>query len=288
MTGMLFVSSTSALSFKNDFAWPLLKGENKAFDIGVKDNENLMTNMRAIFYPGDGDNTLWNTIRTITVGVLLLFIVIAGIKFLLWAPDSEEELKDAKMNLLYLALGAFVIFAWTWVLGTALDISSIEWLSGTENSLVGRVENNIILVVLSFLKWLAFFLAVVFLIYYGYKMMSSFDEDEKLKSARTGILNVFLALMLIKIIDFIYLIAQVQDFKNQAIQLIVQISKFLGYVGGIMFVIAVIYVWFLMLTAKGDDDNIEKAKTMVKSIFTIILIILLFMLVVFQVFNDLL
>jgi hypothetical protein len=118
--------------------------------------------------------------------------------------------------------------------------------------------------------------------------MSSFDEEEKLKAARTGILNVFLALIFIKIIDFVYLIAQVKDFKNQAIELIVQISKFLGYVGGIMFVIAIIYVGYLMLTAKGDDDNIEKAKSMIKGIFTIVLIILLFMLVVFQVFNDLL
>jgi ABC-type uncharacterized transport system fused permease/ATPase subunit len=73
--------------------------------------------MKAIFYPStDADNALWIMIRTIAVGVLLLFIVLAGIRFLMWAPESEEELKDAKMNLLYLFLGAFVLFAGIWLL----------------------------------------------------------------------------------------------------------------------------------------------------------------------------
>jgi heme/copper-type cytochrome/quinol oxidase subunit 2 len=86
----------------------------------------------------------------------------------------------------------------------------------------------------------------------------------------------------------VFFIVQVQDFKSRAVELIVQISKFLWYIGGIMFVIAIMYTWFLMLTAKWDDDNIEKAKTMIKTIFTIVLIVLLFMLVIYQVFNDLL
>jgi divalent metal cation (Fe/Co/Zn/Cd) transporter len=93
--------------------------------------------------------------------------------------------------------------------------------------LVERLENNIILTVLAFFKGAAFFVALVFLVFYGWKMMKAFDEAEKLKEARIGILNVFLALVFIKIIDYLYFIAQAQDFKSRAIELVVQISKFL-------------------------------------------------------------
>jgi hypothetical protein len=58
-------------------------------------------------------------------------------------------------------------------------------------------------------------------------MIRAFDEEEKLKAARTGILNVFLALVFIKIVDYVFFIVQVQDFKSRAVELIVQISKFL-------------------------------------------------------------
>jgi hypothetical protein len=71
--------------------------------------------------------------------------------------------------------------------------------------------------VIGFLKAAAFFAAIIFMVYYGYRMMNSFDREERLKNARTGILNVIMALIFIKIIDYLYYIAQIGDFKNQAI-----------------------------------------------------------------------
>ena len=155
-------------------------------------------------------------------------------------------------------------------------------------ALLSNFENNVMLLLLSFFKGLAFFLAIIFLVWYGYKMMEAFSEEEKLQAARTGVLNVFLALIFIKMIDYLYLIAQHQDFKNQAIEFVVQATKFLGYLWGIMFVVALIYAWYQFISAGGNDDKINKAKTVIKSVFVIILIILLFMLIIYQVFNDLL
>lgn len=281
------------MSFRNDFAGPLLQWDDRAYTLDwLEDDVDLLTNMKNLFYPWEWSE-LWSFIRNVAVWLLLLFLVFAGIRFLIWAPESEEELAAAKKNLIYIAYGTVLIFATTWLLGEAwLGLESIDGVvsdwSWSWNSIMERLENNVLLTVLAFLKWAAFFVALLFLVFYGYRMMSAFDEEEKLKQARTGILNVFLALVLIKIIDYVYYIAQVQEFKNRAVELIVQISKFLWYLWGIMFVIAIMYTWFLMLTAKWDDDNIEKAKTMLKTIFTIVLIVLLSMLVIYQVFNDLL
>jgi hypothetical protein len=65
------------------------------------------------------------------------------------------------------------------------------------------------------------------LVYYGYQMMIAFDKEDKIKAARTGILNVILALVFIKVIDFLYYIAQQDSFGDEANNLILVIAKFL-------------------------------------------------------------
>ncbi len=117
-------------------------------------------------------------------------------------------------------------------------------------------------------------------------MMQAFDHEDKQKAARTGILNVIIALLFIKIIDYIYFIAQQESFGNLSMDLVVQSSKFLAYIAGIIFVIALIYAGYLYLTAGGSDDQIKKATNIIKTVFVVILMILLFLLVVFQVVKD--
>jgi hypothetical protein len=61
-------------------------------------------------------------------------------------------------------------------------------------------------------------------------MIQAMDAEDKFKEARKGILNIVLALIFIKLIDYIYYIAQASDFKNRAIELIVEVSKGMAYV----------------------------------------------------------
>ncbi|MEI7562735.1 MAG: hypothetical protein WCJ39_03305 [bacterium] len=94
----------------------------------------------------------------------------------------------------------------------------------------------------------------------GIKMMSSMDKSDKIKSARTGILNIIIALVFIKLIDYIFYIAQVPTFAVQAKQLIINIAIVLGYLAGAAFVGAIFYAGFLFMTASGNEDAIKKAK----------------------------
>jgi hypothetical protein len=119
-------------------------------------------------------------------------------------------------------------------------------------SLLDRTENNIFVVVLGFLKGFAFFLAIIMMFYYGYQMMSAFDKEDKIKAARTGILNVILALIFIKTIDFLYFIAQQKDFTTQANDLVLVVAKFLGYIFGILIVLVIIYIAFQFVTG-GEE-----------------------------------
>jgi len=117
-------------------------------------------------------------------------------------------------------------------------------------------------------------------------MMQAFDHEDKQKAARTGILNVIIALLFIKVIDYIYFIAQQESFGNLSMDLVVQSSKFLAYVAGIVFVVALIYAGYLFATAGGSDDQIKKATNIIKTVFVVILMLLLFLLVIYQVVKD--
>ncbi len=281
-----------AMNWASEFALPLLNGnkkdDEKPFDFGIKDDLPLLENLKKIFYPSAdaGNGSLWRVIRTIAVGIFLALLIWAGARFLLYS-DSEEEVKKSKLNLLYVLYGAALFFLAFWILSSALDFGSIEGVTWDE-WVLKRVENNVILFVLAFLKSAAFFVAIIFMGRYGYKMLSAPDEESKLKEAKTGILNVVLALVFIKIIDYIYFIANQEDFKSKSIEFVAQASKFLGYLFGILLVLSVIYAGYLYVTSSGDKDNITKAQTLLKSVFIATMLVLLFLLIIYQVFSDVL
>jgi hypothetical protein len=86
---------------------------------------------------------------------------------------------------------------------------------------------------LAFFKGIAFFAAIVALAVAGYRMMHAMGREEQLASARNGIINVLIALALMKVIDFVYLLAMDTTFFDQARVLIIRISRILGYAIGV-------------------------------------------------------
>jgi hypothetical protein len=57
--------------------------------------------------------------------------------------------------------------------------------------------------------------------------MVAMDNEDKIKEGKNGILNIIISLLIIKIIDYIYYVAQTPDFRSKATELIVEISKVL-------------------------------------------------------------
>jgi hypothetical protein len=55
--------------------------------------------------------------------VLVLYIVYAGIQFVLHA-DDEGKIKQAQSSFLYIMIGAALFFGATWILGSALKIGN--------------------------------------------------------------------------------------------------------------------------------------------------------------------
>lgn len=174
-------------------------------------------------------------LRTIMTGILILYIVWAGLEMLTKADDENAQ-KKARRSFLYMILGAFLVRGAVWILGTALKVGTIQGSQG----LLSNLQNNLLFQVLAFLKGFAFFYAIIMFLYYGFQFMRALEEESKIKAARTGILNVITALIVIKIIDFIFYIAQQQDFGDRLQQFVLNAARIGAYVLGAGMVLALI------------------------------------------------
>lgn len=286
-----------APSFENNFA-RFLTDETPdefgrvetVFSICVDRNLTLKQNIQNLFYPNPINPSMcsssrgwffWDIMRRLWVALLFIFFVVAGIQLVINAGDDEKR-KKALTSMVYILYGWFLFLWSTWILWDVLNIGNLQW----SEQFADRLENNLFLQVLTLLKWLAFFAAIVFLVVYGYRIMAATDQEDKLKSAKTGILNIVIALVAIKVIDYLFYIASTPAFGTDAANLILQIATVLWYIVGVVFMLSIFYLGFLLLTGRWEEDTVTKAKNIVTTIFLSGMVIFLFLLIVYQVLLE--
>ena len=140
---------------------------------------------------------------------------------------------------------------------------------------------------ISVLRALAYFWAILMIIFFGYKIIAAMDKEDKIANARRGALNVLLALAFIAVIEFIYGAASRSEFKTQIGEFLVRVATVLGWIFGASIVLMIIYAGVLLITSQGNEEAYEKAKTILKVIFVLLLTIALFMLLFYQFFGEL-
>lgn len=252
-------------------------------NLWVDRKSSLKDNIREIFFP---DMWKWwkifKTIQPIFTGLLLVFIVRAWAMFVMNA-NNEWELKKAKMNLLYIVFWTFLLFGSIWILGSVLNV----WQTNTTASDVAvATQNTLIWWVLIFLKSFAYYLAIILVVYYWFKIMQWNEKEDKIKAWRSWVINVILALISIKVLDYVYLIAQKQNFWAQASSLIASVWTALGWVLWVIVVFSLVYAWFLLVTSRWNEESFKKAKTIVRNIFLVIFIVFLFIVIVFDLVKN--
>ena len=291
-------ASAKAPSFDNNFAKYLTDSTpdqygrvETVFNICIDRSKSLMENVRNLFYPNPlvrsicGGQTsaggqLRELIRVIGLGIMFVFVILAGVNFIMDAKTDWP--KKAAISLLYISYWAFMIFGVTWLLGVVLNVDALRW----SVDLVDKVQNNLFLQILGLFKVLAFFVAILMIVVYGFQMMAAMDKEDKVKAARTGIVNVIISLVFIKIIDYVFYIAQLSDFAKRASDMIIDIAKILRYFVGFAFIVAIFYAWFLLFTSWGKEDAFKKTKSILINIFLVSLVIFLFLLLIYQIFNQ--
>lgn len=126
------VSTTSAApSFNQDVANPLTLGivanENmiSPMTLGINPNMPLRWNLYNLFSPSNDNAILWRMLRTVMVGVLILYLAWVGIEMMQKAAD-EKGLQKARKSFLYILFGCFLVWGVTRILGTALQLDTVQ------------------------------------------------------------------------------------------------------------------------------------------------------------------
>lgn len=281
--------SVGAPSFNKNFAEVIenkqMKPDEKgriewSFDRKIDRTKSIKENVIALFYP-KADGTGWqlrDLLRTVMFAVIFGMLIWTGFLFVKDANDGKE--KEYWLTVIYIIIWATIVLSSTRVLGNAINFNQ------GSKVFVSTLEKNVFFQVLSFLKAAAFFAAIVLIIRHWYRIMMAKSKEEKLEKGKTSILNVIVALIFIKGIDFIYYIAQLENFKEKATEAIWEIAKIFWRIVGSAMVLMFLYGWFKMLTDGGKGEWFAAFKKIAVSVFLSALVIFLFLLIMYQVIQE--
>ena len=278
------------ISWEPDMEWRV----ETVYDLWVDSNKSLKQNIKCLFYPnssvipGCGSSVagwkIWDLARYLWFAVLVIFLVMVGMNLLLnwWDP---EIVKTSLKSLVYIAYGSILFFWSTWILWNILWVETVEWTK----VMVKRIQwwpDSLFFEIISFFKALAFFVAIVMVVVYGFKMMAVSDQADKAKTAVRWIINIVIALVAIKVIDYIYYIAQQQNFTTQATDFIIEVAKIVWFIVWAALVILIFYSWFLFLTDQWKSDNMKKAKNIIIWVVLGAIVIFMLLLIMYQLFAE--
>ena len=268
-----------------------LTSDGSVLTTNVEKNKTLRQNIINLFYPTGNDswNEIFKVIRWITLWVMIIFIVWAWASLLI-NRDSKDTSQSLK-SLLYIMLWWIFIYIANWLFGSVFNFSGGEIVSGDEQG-IWWVTNKLIwngsvlFRVLSAIKAAAFFLAIIMIVVTWFKVISAWD-GEKWKKLVKWIVNVVVALLVIKWVDFIYyMAADSQNFVQNAANFIINVAKIFGYIYGVIIVLMVIVAWYLYITDGGTGNNFKKASNVLVNILLSWLVLFSFLLILYQVFAE--
>lgn len=308
------VSYGAAPRFETEFANylvnkdPLSKfkedAQEKIFDpavLGVDRNKWIKQNIIDIFYPQSYQDSgrIWELIKNAIIALMIIFMFLAATDLLV-NTDDENKIKETIKKFIYIWFGGMLCFISRWLLaqiGIRWWDNNIQWsawlfqwlqwqYNGDEWVGLYNQSNGILFDVLNTLKAGAFFVAIIMIARYGFQIMRSMDDDSKLTAAKKGIFNIILALVVMRVIDFIYYIAQSPSFNSQAINTIITVSTYIWYILWALFVLVLVYAGIQIIISGGDEEKLKKAKNYVTTMFLIGVTILLFLLIIYQIMQE--
>lgn len=281
--------------FERDFTDQLTAGWYVLDKPWVQKSNTLRENIMYLFYPGTiqndgGSNVLYIVIRNITLWIMIIFIVWTWASLLLWG--KAEESKKKLSSLLYILLWWVFVYAANWLFGEVLnfwvmsdnftpDQTGIWWVT---NAFIW--EWSVLFVILSAVKAFAFFLAIIMIVITWFKVIAAW-EWEKWKKLMKWLINVVVALLIIKWVDFIYyLVSDSKSFVANAADFIVNVATVFAYIYWIIVVIMVIVAWYLYITDGWDWGNFKKATNVLINILLSALVLFSFLLIAYQIFAE--
>lgn len=257
----------------------------------VSSDNTLIENIQALFYPwGDWTdwwNRIYKVIRDLTLWIMIIYIVRAWASLLFNLNKKSEDLMKTLWSIVYM------IIWWAFVYGASRLFWSVlkfnwdpgrTWLSWAADAITG--SNGVLFQVLAAIKWFAFFLAIIMIIITWVRVIMAGEQD-KWKKLVKWLINVVVALVVIKWIDFVYYMAMdAETFIAEASDFIINVAKLFWYLYGIIIVIMVFVAWYLYLTDWWNGNWFKKACNILVNIVLSALVLFSFLLILYQIFAE--
>ena len=256
---------------------------------GVSKDKTLRQNVVALFYPSDQDawNAIYKVIRDMVLWLMIVYIIRAWASLLF--SKKPENMQNTLRNFIYIILWWVFVYGANRLFGSVLHFNSDklvawEWFEWVTNAFIW--EGSVLFFVLSALKAAAFFLAIVMIVITWIRVISA-GESEKWKKLVKWLINVVVALLIIKWIDFIYyLAADSNNFVQNASDFIINVARIFGYIYWVLIVIMVFVAWYLYITDGWGGSNFKKAGNILINILLSWLVLFAFLLILYQVFAE--
>ena len=255
----------------------------------VDKGKTLKDNIVELFYPNSwtGWNKIFNVIRDMTLWIMIIFIVWAWASLLI--NRDSKSVSKALTSLLYIMLWWVFIFWANWLFWSVLNFNEasitdrwdgIWWV---KDALIWN--DSVLFKVLSVVKVFAFFLAIIMIVVTWFKVISAW-EWEKWKKLLKWLINVVVALLVIKWVDFIYYMAADWDFVDRTAKFIVDVAKLFAYLYWIVIVLMIIVAWYLYITDGWGWSWFKKASNLLVNILLSALVLFGFLLILYQIFAE--
>lgn len=290
------VTFSAPPTFETDFTseltkgWRVIGGEK----MWVDKDKTLRQNILELFYPSTSRDgwRIYSVVRTALLWIMIGFVVRAWASILF--NRKSEDIKKTLWSLVYILLWWVFVYAANRIFWSVLHFNN-DTIAGTANdglSWIGKVteafvwEWSVLFVVLSALKWFAFFLAIIMTVITWFRVIAAWDW-EKWKKLIKWIINVVVALLIIKWIDFIYyLAADSWNFVNRATEFIINIARIFWYLYWWVIVIMVFVAWYLYIIDGWSWSQFKKASNILINILLSALVLFGFLLILYQIFAE--
>lgn len=287
-----FVNADRPPQYEKEFSSDLTKWNwvLKPSRFWIDKDKTLRENIVEIFYPRDLGATshIYEVLRWITLWVMIIFIIIAWASLLL--NQKSEDAKKHLTSLLYILLWWVFIYSANRLFWTVMHFNSDEFTPSQTGiwwfTAAMIWEWSVLFVILSAIKAFAFFLAIIMIVITWFKVMAAW-EWEKWKKLVKWLINVMVALLIMKWVDFIYyLAADSSTFVKNAADFIINVARVFAYIYWIVIVIMVIVSWYLYITDGWSGNNFKKASNILVNILLSALVLFAFLLITYQIFSE--
>lgn len=223
--------------------------------------------------------TVANALKNLIGALAILLIVIAGLRLAL-AQGEQTAIEEQKKHIIYAVVGLGIILLVEQLVRVIYGAPGV--IKTLEPRLLDLEFNEEILGVVAYVKSLLAVLGVAMIIVSGARTIFAFGEEEKIKRQRVAIVWIIAGLILViinqtvveqffafPVRESIQALQESPTLSNENVNAVIavfsQVTKFaLGFMG-IIALLLFVYGGALMISNYSSDEQVEKAKKIMKN-----------------------